>query len=199
MHSFQNRRTLIRQGVLIGIGLCAGASLTDEFDNGWMPLANGQSPSSGAEKRLKELGIVLPQPPKPVAVYEPAVRVGNVLYTSGHGPNRPDGSSVQGKVGRELTREQGYDAAKLVGMNILSTVRNTLGSLDKVVRLVKVLGLVNCTDDFAHQPQVINGFSELMVQVFGEMAGKGARSAVGTNSLPNNIAVEIEAIFEVRE
>ena len=183
----------------MGIGLCAGASLTHEFQCAWMPVAMGQGPSAGAEKRLQELGIVLPQPPKPVAVYVPAVKVGNLLFTSGHGPNRPDGSSVTGKVGRDLMREQGYDAARLVGLNVLSTVRNTLGSLDKVVRLVKVLGLVNCTDEFAQQPQVINGFSELMVQVFGETAGKGARSAVGTNSLPNNIAVEIEAIFEVRD
>ena len=98
----------------------------------------------------------------------------------------------------DLTLEQGKEAARIVGLNVLSSVRNTLGSLDKVVRLVKVLGMVNCTPDFTQQPQVINGFSELMVQVFGEKAGKGARSAVGMNALPNNIAVEIEAIFEVR-
>jgi enamine deaminase RidA (YjgF/YER057c/UK114 family) len=151
-----------------------------------------------AERRLRELGIELPPAPKPVAVYVPAVPVGNTLYTSGHGPRQADGKLVRGKVGDELTLKQGYDAARLVGLNVLSTVRDTLDSLDKVVRLVKVLGMVNCTSDFTEQPQVINGFSELMVEVFGETAGKGARSAVGVASLPSNIPVEIEAIFEVR-
>ncbi len=107
-------------------------------------------------------------------------------------------SSRQGKVGGELTLEQGYAAARLVGLNVLASVRNTVESLDKVVRLVKVLGMVNCTRDFTKQPQVINGFSELMVQVFGETNGKAARSAVGMASLPSNIPVEIEAIFQVR-
>ena len=123
---------------------------------------------------------------------------GNTLYASGHGPRRLDGTSVQGKIGRDLTFEQSCDAAWIVGLNLLSSVRNTLGSLDQVVRLVKVLGMVNCTPDFTQQPQVINGFSGLMVQVFSEKAGKGARSAVGMGALPSNIAVEIEAIFEVR-
>ena len=128
----------------------------------------------------------------------PAVRVGNTLYASGHGPRAADGKLVQGKVGGELTLEQGYAAARLVGLNMLASVRDTLESLDKVVRLVKVLGMVNCTPEFTKQPQVINGFSELMVQVFGERNGKAARSAVGMASLPGNIPVEIEAIFEVR-
>ena len=105
---------------------------------------------------------------------------------------------IQGKVGSDLSLEQGYAAARVVGLNVLSTVRSTLGSLDKVVRLVKVLGMVNCTSEFAQQPQVINGFSELVVEVFGEQSGKGARSAVGMGSLPSNIPVEIEAIFQVR-
>jgi len=157
-----------------------------------------QESTGHAERRLRELGIELPPAPKPVAVYVPAVRVGNTLYASGHGPRQADGKLVRGKVGGELTLKQGYDAARLVGLNVLSTVRDNLGSLDKVVRLVKVLGMVNCTADFTEQPQVINGFSELMVEVFGETAGKGARSAVGVGSLPSNIPVEIEAIFEVR-
>jgi enamine deaminase RidA (YjgF/YER057c/UK114 family) len=122
-----------------------------------------------------------------------------MLYASGHGPRQSDGTLIQGKVGRELSLEQGYAAARLVGLNVLSSVRSTLGSLDPVVRLVKVLGMVNCTPEFTQHPQVINGFSELMVEVFGEQAGKGARSAVGMSSLPSDIAVEIEAIFEVRD
>ena len=121
-----------------------------------------------------------------------------MLYASGHGPRKADGTLIQGKVGNELNLKEGYAAARLVGLNVLSTVRATLGSLNEVVQLVKVLGMVNSTPDFTKHPQVINGFSELMVQVFGEKAGKGARSAVGMGSLPSGIAVEIEAIFQVR-
>jgi enamine deaminase RidA (YjgF/YER057c/UK114 family) len=128
----------------------------------------------------------------------PAVRVGNLLFVSGLGPTKPDGTLVRGKVGSDLSLADGYAAARLVGLNTLSTVQATLGSLNAVVRLVKVLGMVNCVPTFGDQPKVINGFSELMVQVFGEKNGKGARSAVGMGSLPNNIAVEVEAIFEVR-
>jgi enamine deaminase RidA (YjgF/YER057c/UK114 family) len=150
------------------------------------------------EARLKELQITLPPAPKPVAKYKPAVQVGNVLYVSGHGPARVDGNSpVAGRLGDDLTLEQGKEAARLVGLAILSTVRNTLGSLDRVKRLVKTLGMVNATADFKDQPQVINGFSELMAEVFGDDAGVGARSAVGMGSLPANIPVEVECIFEV--
>src|SRR5207249_5438689 len=124
--------------------------------------------------------------------------VGNLLFVSGHGPAKLDDKSpVAGKVGGELTTEQGKEAARLVGLNILATVRNALGSLDKVKRLIKTLGMVNCTAEFKEQPQVINGFSELMADVFGEEGGVGARSAVGMGSLPANIPVEIECIFEV--
>jgi enamine deaminase RidA (YjgF/YER057c/UK114 family) len=154
--------------------------------------------AASPEARLQELKITLPPAPKPVAKYKPAVQVGNVLYVSGHGPAKVDGKSpVVGRVGSDLTLEQGKEAARLVGLAILSTVRNTLGSLDRVRRLVKTLGMVNATPDFADQPQVINGFSELMAEVFGEDAGVGARSAVGMGSLPGNIPVEIECIFEV--
>ena len=153
---------------------------------------------SKPETRLQELHITLPVPPKPIAKYKTAVLVGNILYVSGHGPAKvSDKTPMAGKVGGELTAEQGKESARLVGLNILSTVRNALGSLDRVRRLVKTLGMVNCTADFKEQPQVINGFSELMAEVFGEDAGVGARSAVGTNALPANIPVEIEAIFEV--
>jgi enamine deaminase RidA (YjgF/YER057c/UK114 family) len=151
-----------------------------------------------AETRLKELQIVLPTPAKPVAKYKPAVLVGNMLYVSGHGPAKV-GNQVPllGKVGSKLNLEQGMESARLVGINILSTVRNTLDSLDRVKRLVKTLGMVNATPEFLDHPQVINGFSELMAQVFGDDVGVGARSAVGMGSLPGDIPVEIECIFEV--
>jgi enamine deaminase RidA (YjgF/YER057c/UK114 family) len=153
---------------------------------------------STPEKRLQELHIKLPPAPKPMAKYKPAVLLGNVLYVSGHGPAKvTDKTPLTGRVGDGLTTEQGKDCARAVGLNILSTVRATLGSLDKVKRLVKTLGMVNCTADYKDQPQVINGFSELMAEVFGEDAGVGARSAVGMGSLPHNIAVEIEGIFEL--
>lgn len=149
-----------------------------------------------AEQRLEELNIQLPDAPQPVAIYRPAVQVGNLLFVSGHGPNRADGTQITGKVGVELTAEEAKEAARVTGLCILSTVRSTLGSLDRVVRVVKVLGMVNATPEFGEQPQVINGFSELMMEVFGD-PGKGARSAVGMGSLPGNIPVEVEAIFEV--
>ena len=154
---------------------------------------------SNPDTRLQELHLMLPPAPKPVAKYKTAVKVGNMLYVSGHGPLKPDKSMITGKVGKDLDLEEGKAAAKQVGLAILATVKDQLGSLDKVKRLVKTLGLVNCTDAFGDQPQVINGFSELMADVFGEDAGVGARSAIGTNSLPGNIAVEIECIFEVAE
>ncbi len=153
---------------------------------------------SNPEARVQELHLTLPVPPKPVAKYKTAVLVGNMLYVSGHGPAKlTDKTPMAGKVGGDLSLEQGKESARAVGMNMLATVRATLGSLDKVKRLVKTFGLVNCVADFKDQPLVINGFSELMAEVFGEDAGVGTRSAVGTNSLPANIPVEIECIFEV--
>lgn len=148
------------------------------------------------DKKLKDLGIELFTPSKPIANYVKAVRVGNLLYLSGHGPSRADGSTITGKVGADMTIEQGYEAAKQTGISILSTLKAELGDLNKVKRIVKVLGMVNCTETFPDQPKVINGFSDLVVAVFGEK-GKHARSAVGMNSLPNNMAVEIEIIVEV--
>jgi enamine deaminase RidA (YjgF/YER057c/UK114 family) len=152
---------------------------------------------SRPETRIQELHLTLPAPPKPVAKYKTAVLAGSMLYVSGHGPLKPDGKMVLGRVGADLSLEQGKEAARVVGIAILSTVRNTLGSLDKVKRLIKTLGMVNCTADFKDHPAVINGFSDLMAEVFGDDAGVGARSAVGMGSLPSNIAVEIECIFEV--
>src|SRR5262249_32934836 len=134
----------------------------------------------------------------PVAKYRTAVLAGNMLYVSGHGPVKADGKTIEGRVGAELTEQEGKEAARVVGIAILSTVRSTLGSLDRVNRLVKTLGMVNSTPDFKRHPHVINGFSELMAEVFGEEAGVGARSAVGMGSLPGNIPVEIECIFEVK-
>jgi enamine deaminase RidA (YjgF/YER057c/UK114 family) len=153
---------------------------------------------STPETRLKELGITLPTPPKPMAKYKPAVQIGNVLYVSGHGPAKGDPTLMAGKLGVKLTTEQGKECAKLVGINILATVKNTLGSLDRVKRVIKTLGMVNAAPDYLDQPMVINGFSELMAQVFGDDAGVGARSAVGMGSLPGDIPVEIECIFEVQ-
>jgi len=148
------------------------------------------------DKKLKELGIELITPTKPVANYVKAVRTGNLLYLSGDGPMRSDGKYITGKVGADLTIEQGYEAARQTGISILSTLKAELGDLNKVKRVVKVLGMVNCTPSFTDQPKVINGCSDLMVAVFGEK-GKHARSAVGMTSLPTNIAVEIEIIVEV--
>ncbi|MGH7276340.1 MAG: RidA family protein [Candidatus Rokuibacteriota bacterium] len=152
----------------------------------------------GAEARLKEQTITLPQPATPVANYVGAVRVGNLLFLSGHGPLRTDGKpSARGKLGKDLTVEQGARVAREVGLSLLATARASLGTLDKVKRVVKVLGMVNSADGFGDQPKVINGFSDLMVEVFGEAIGKHARSAVGMAELPMGIPVEIEMILEV--
>lgn len=151
-----------------------------------------------AETRLKEKGIVLTTPGTPVANYVHAVRVGNLLFLAGKGPTKADGSNVTGKVGKDLTIEQGYEAAGLVAINHLAVLKAELGSLNKVKRIVKVLGMVNCTEDFKDQPKVINGYSDLMVEIFGEK-GKHARSAVGMYALPSNIAVEVEVIVEVED
>lgn len=152
----------------------------------------------GADARIAELKLELPPAPKPVATYLTAVKHGDLLYVSGHGPLRSDGTLITGRLGVDTDVAGGQAAARQTGLAILATVRSHLGSLDKVVRLVKVLGMVNCTPEFADQPKVINGFSDLMVEVFGE-PGKGARSAVGMGALPGGIAVEIEAIFQIKD
>ncbi|HUT11559.1 MAG TPA: RidA family protein [Thermoguttaceae bacterium] len=150
------------------------------------------------ETKLTELGLELPPAPDPKGVYRPLVVVGNLAYTAGHLPVMPDGSLVTGRIGAELDRQAGYDAARQTGLAILATLRKELGSLDRVRRVVKVLGMVNCTPDFDQQPAVINGCSELFAEVFGPEAGVGARSAVGVASLPLGVPVEIEAIFEIQ-
>ena len=151
-----------------------------------------------AETKLKEKGIVLVPPSNPVANYVNVVRVGNLLYLAGKGPQKPDNTYVTGKVGKELTIEQGYEAARLTAINHLAVLKNELGSLNKVKRIVKVLGMVNCSEDFKDQPKVINGYSDLMVEIFGDK-GKHARSAIGMYALPFNMAVEVEVIVEIEE
>ncbi|MAU64054.1 MAG: hypothetical protein CMC38_06925 [Flavobacteriaceae bacterium] len=148
------------------------------------------------ESKLEELGIKLSSPSSPVANYVNVVRSGNLLFLSGKGPLKNDGNYIKGKVGVDLTIEQGYEAARITGINQLSVLKSTLGDLRKVKRIVKVLGMVNSNSDFTDHPKVVNGFSDLMVEVFGE-SGKHARSAVGMGSLPSNIAVEVEMIVEV--
>lgn len=149
-----------------------------------------------AEQKLNKLGLTLPQPNKPGANYLPAVRTGNLLYISGHGPYNDGITKISGKVGRELNTEEGYQTARNVTLNCLATIKATIGDLDKVKRFVKLLGMVNCTNDFKEQPKVINGCSDLLVAIFGD-AGKHSRSAVGMQALPNQIPVEIEMILEV--
>ena len=151
-----------------------------------------------AETKLKGKGIVLTPPSSPVANYVNAVRVGNLLYLAGKGPQKADNTYITGKVGKDLTIEQGYEAARITAINHLAVLKNELGSLNKVKRIVKVLGMVNCTEDFKDQPKVINGYSDLMVEIFGNK-GKHARSAVGMYALPFNMAVEIEVIVEIEE
>ena len=150
------------------------------------------------EAKLKEMGIDLPQAVTPVANYVPAVRTGNLVFLSGHGPFKEDGSLITGKVGSDLTTDQGYQAARRIAIGLLGSLKAAIGDLDKVRQVVKLLGLVNCGPDFTDQPRVINGASDLLVEVFGDK-GKHARSAVGTNALPLNIAVEIEMIVEVED
>ena len=153
---------------------------------------------SKPETRVQELHLMLPEPQKPVAKYKIAVLVDKMLYVSGHGPAKiSDKTPMTGRLGDTLTTEEGKECARAVGLNILATVKKALGSLDKVKRLVKTLGMVNSTATYTEHPKVINGFSELMAEVFGEENGVGARSAVGMGSLPGNLAVEIECIFEV--
>ena len=150
------------------------------------------------EAKLNEMGIELPPAVTPMANYVPAVRSGNLVFLSGHGPLKEDGSLITGKLGSDLTTEQGYETARRGAIGLLGSMKAEIGDLDKVKRIVKLLGLVNCTSDFADQPKVINGASDFFVEVFGDK-GKHARSAVGTNALPMNIAVEIEMIVEVEE
>ncbi|MFY8200589.1 MAG: RidA family protein, partial [Pirellula staleyi] len=150
------------------------------------------------DKKIADLGLVLPPAPKPVGLYKPMLMVGALAYLSGHGPLKPDGTLILGRVGADLSVEQGQEAAKQTGLAMLATLKASLGSLDRIVRVVKILGLVRCTDDFGQSPVVINGCSQLFVDLWGSDLGIGVRSALGTNSLPGGMAVEVEAIFEIK-
>jgi enamine deaminase RidA (YjgF/YER057c/UK114 family) len=148
------------------------------------------------ETKLGELGLELPPTPRPAANYVGAVQTGNLLFISGHGPSKDGKFVCIGKIGKDLSVEQGYEAARLVALNCLASAKAVLGNLDRIKRVVKILGMVNCSEDFGEQPQVINGASDLLVQLFGDV-GRHARSAVGMQSLPFGMAVEIEMILEV--
>ena len=159
--------------------------------------ASGSYAQTSIDDKLKELGIQLITPTSPVANYAKAVRTGNLIYLSGHGPTKADGKDITGKVGKDLTVEQGIEAAKRTAISLISTLKMELGGdLSRVKRIVKVNGWVNCTDTFKDQPKVMNGCSDLLVAVFGQN-GKHARTSLGTNALPSNIAIEIEMIVEV--
>ena len=150
-----------------------------------------------ADEQFEKLGLSLPPAPKPLGVYKPCLIDGKYLYLSGHGPVQDDKSLIIGRIGREMTPEEGKLAARQVGLTMLSTIKENLGSLNKVKRVIKVLGMVNCTPEFEKHPYIINGCSELFASVWGEDNGIGVRSAVGFGSLPDNIPVEIEALFEL--
>ncbi len=149
------------------------------------------------EQRLAQLGLKLPPAPTPLGVYKPCLVVGNFLYVSGHGTVKDDKSLIIGRIGKDMDQEEGKQAAQQVGLAILSTIKTHIGSLDKVKRVIKVLGMVNCVPEFEKHPYIINGCSELFAKVWGEENGIGVRSAVGFGSLPDNIPVEIEAMFEL--
>ena len=166
---------------------CSEATKTETPDAGYNP-----------EAKLKELGITLPSPPQPVANYVNGVRAGNLIFLAGKGPKYADGTEMSGKLGTDITIEQGYEGARQTAINQLAVLKTMLGDLNKVKRIVKVLGLVNCDPSFIDQPQVVNGFSDLMVEVFGEK-GKHARAAIGVASLPRGQSVEIELVVEVYE
>jgi len=152
-----------------------------------------------ADEKFKQLGLILPPAPKPLGVYKPFLKVGNLVYVSGHGTVKSDGSLIIGKVGVDMDKDGAKLAAQQVGLAILATLTKNLGSLNKIKRVIKVLGMVNATPDFERHPYVINGCSELFAKIWGEDDGVGVRSAVGMGSLPDNIPVEIEALFEAHE
>ena len=159
----------------------------------YMHVALAQTP----EEKIQQLGYELFTPPAPSANFVKAVTTGNLVFLAGHGPGKADGTSIKGRLGDDLSIEQGYEAARISAVALLSSLKAEIGSLDKVKRIVKVTGMVNSTADFTDQPKVINGCSDLLVEVFGEATGKHARAAVGMVSLPGNIAVEIEMIVEI--
>jgi enamine deaminase RidA (YjgF/YER057c/UK114 family) len=196
MELLADRRRFLERAALVAAGLAAGVVLSNGPES--KTLAQ-EKPVHSAEEQLKALKIELPVIPKtPTSLILPCVRAGDLLFTSGQVPIGPDGKMIVGKLGADMDVKQGAEAARNVALRILSVVRTELGSLDKVVRVVKALGMVNCTPDFTQSPAVINGFSELLIQVFGEAAGKAARSAVGMVALPGGVPVEVELILQVK-
>jgi enamine deaminase RidA (YjgF/YER057c/UK114 family) len=190
-----DRRALLSRGAWLAAGAALGWLAARTLP--WDLLARTED-SPGHEERFRKLKLELPKVETPKGlIFVPTVRVGDMLYVSGHIASR-NGKPVVGKVGKDLKTKEARAVAREVGLVVLAAVRKELGSLDKVVRLVKTLGMVNCTPDFTEQPEVINGFSELMTQVFGEKAGKGTRSAVGMGSLPRGTPVEVEALLQVK-
>jgi len=171
--------------------------ITSEFRGATVAIAGNQIMTGKIDIRLKELGITLPKAAIPLANYVPYVITGNLVFVSGQGPMGPDGVAYAGKLGRDYDATEGKAAARLTALNVIAQLKNAVdGDLDRVKRVVKLLGFVNSTPDFNQQPFVINGASDLMVEIFGE-AGKHARSVVSAPSLPVDFAVEIEAIFEI--
>jgi enamine deaminase RidA (YjgF/YER057c/UK114 family) len=164
-----------------------------------IPAFASNPPENDVEARLKEMGVTLYELPPPIANYVRAVHTGNLVFMAGHGPSKPDGSRVTGKVGQDLTIEEGQEAARYAAIALLSSLKAEIGDLNKVSRIVKVHGMVNATPDFTGQSQVMNGFSDFIVEAFGEKIGKHARAAVGMGSLPLNMAIEIEMIVELKE
>ena len=188
-----DRRRFLERATLVAGGIAGG------FLMGTGPGSFAQEkPLHNAEEQLKKLNIELPVIPKTPSLIVGCVRVGDLLFLSGQVPVGPDGKLIVGRLGADMDVKQGQEAARNVGLRSLSVARTELGSLDRVVRVVKALGMVNCTPDFTQTPAVVNGFSELLIQVFGEAAGKGARSAVGMAALPGGVPVEVEVILQVR-
>ncbi len=181
---------------LLALVICLIACQSQAPKTDEVSVLKAQTGSYDPEAKLKELGITLPEVSAPVANYVNAARTGNIIFLAGKGPKQADGTYITGKVGIDLDEKEGYAAARLTAINQLAVLKAELGNLNKVKRIIKVLGMVNCGPDFGNQPEVVNGFSDLMVEVFGER-GKHARAAVGMGSLPRGIAVEIEAIVEV--
>lgn len=197
MNAENSRRRFLRDAVCLSLGAAGTAWLGSLASDSARTIA-ADAPGGSAEERVRELKLEIPKPAPSASLIVPAVRSGSLLFVSGHIPKTADGKPIVGKVGQDVDTKAAADAARLIALTTLGVVRAELGSLDRVARLVKVLGMVNCTPEFVESPQVINGFSQVMIDVFGEAAGKGARSAVGMASLPLGVPVEIEAIFEIR-
>ena len=186
--------------IVVGVGIWKFSDTFERMETrrvtAGQPAAVAQVAVVDPEARLKELGITLPTPPAPIANYVNAVQTGDLLFLAGKGPTGPDGKDIVGRLGKDMTVEQGYQAARSVAVNHLAVLKAQLGDLKRVTRIVKVLGMVNSDPAFTQQPAVVNGYSDLLVAVFGEK-GKHARSAVGMATLPNGIAVEVEMIVEI--